>query len=470
MPERGRDRWPFDFRHAVLAARIRSGLSVQARLSELIARLAARLLPVGGVMPDLQGEVARLGVGVIWNMLGYGTSAVAGIAMNVAIAAFFGARMLGVFNVVAATYIIIGQISAFGIQYSTLYHVSIAHGRQSALRATQAALLTVSLLSLLICGLLLAGTNAFVTDQSIAETFELALFGLFLFPLNKVLLANLGGERRFKALACFSSGRIVLIVLSILVVAFLKLPGEKLGGCLSAAEFLTFIGLLLATRSLSLRRLSAPGLRAWIGKHLRFGSRGVLGGLFFELNSRIDVLVLGYFAGSSAVGVYSVGSALAEGVLQLLFVLRICLDPLLSRMMRDERTAELNALLEAGKRSVYGIMLVVGLIAICTYPLVVPLAFDWAQFSKSWPVFAVLTVGIVAASGYLPFSGILQQGGRPDLQTQLHASVAAFNLCLSLALVPSFGALGAAAAAACAQALHPVILRQLVWRSLGLRV
>ena len=53
-----------------------------------------------------------------------------------------------------------------------------------------------------------------------------------------------------------------------------------------------------------------------------------MSGILTEVNTRVDILVLGYFHGDTLVGVYSFAAILAEGFSQLPMVVRRSIDPL----------------------------------------------------------------------------------------------------------------------------------------------
>ena len=46
--------------------------------------------------------------------------------------------------------------------------------------------------------------------------------------------------------------------------------------------------------------------RSWLKRHLAFGARGLMSGVFLELNTRIDVLAIGLFLSDTDVGTYSI--------------------------------------------------------------------------------------------------------------------------------------------------------------------
>lgn len=418
---------------------------------------------------SLADNAPGLSSGIGWNLVGFVTIAVAGLLLNIAVAGFYDARTLGYFNIILSVYIVGGQLAAFGIQYSTLYHVSVLAGEpEEAASAIQAALLGVGFLSALVCALIWLGNAAFTGNPALGSAMVYALPGLFLFPLNKTMLAALNGSRRMGLFALFNAGRVALIVVAVVLAGVAGVAGDSLPGCLSIAEGLLFLGLVVANRAAF--RTAASRRRSWLARHFQFGSRGMLGGLIAEANTRIDVLVLGLFASSSAVGVYSVGAMFAEGLLQLVMVLRVNLDPVLARLIAEKHLADLRRLIDWAKTIGYVAMTTAGLGAILAYPVIVPILFDWSTYADSWLVFAILTCGIMLSAGFVPFGGLLQQSRNPLSQTAFSATMGSLNLLGNLLLAPFFGMIGSACGTALAQSMFPLVLSRFAKAKLNLTI
>jgi O-antigen/teichoic acid export membrane protein len=399
-----------------------------------------------------------LRTGIVWNLAAFGMIGISGVAMNILIATIYPAWVLGAFNQVLAYYIVGGQVATFAIHYSVLYNVSIAAG--DARRSGEAALagvLLAALISLVVCTVLWFGKGAVIRSDAVVAGLEAALPGLFLFPLNKILMATLNALRHMRSYAVANAARYVLIVVAIPVGAYADLPAERVPVCLTAAELVLFVGLLAATAS-HLRIPALSSAREWARTHLAFGSRGVAGGLLVELNTRVDVLVLGFFTTDATVGIYSIASIFAEGMFQLLLILRINYDPMLARLIAEGKSEQLHALISSGKKLAYAAMAVAGVLAVVAYPFVLQLLIGKAEYAASWPVFAILVAGLMISAGFVPFGGILQQGGHPFAQSLLFATIVGLNLAGNLALVPLYGAVGAAVATAFSQACFPIAL------------
>lgn len=422
-----------------------------------------------GARPDAAGgqPVSRA---VRWNAVSYAVVGAAGVGLNLAIARFYAPADLGTFNTVLAVFIIAGQVGALGVHGSVLYHAPIsarAGGETGAMLAAALRLVlllsSVTALALLVARPLLA--RAFGSpDLSVALL--VALPGVWLFPLNKVLLNYLNGVHRVRAYATGNAARYVLVLLGIGLCVGMGWPGAWLAGSLSLAEGVLFVALALACRGGG-TGARPPGATAWNRRHLEFGLRVMPAGIVTELNTKIDILVLGVLADAAAVGIYSLASIFAEGLYQLVMVLRFSFDPSIAVMIHERRWTDLDALVASGKRLGLMVATGVGILSIAAFPFALPLLLGRNDFDASWPVYAVLVAGIVAASRHIPFTGMLQQAGQPGAQSTMFALVAMANLVGNLLLVPVWGVLGAAAATSLSQVVFVMLLRGFMRRRVG---
>lgn len=419
-------------------------------------------------MPTASGKFSR---DVAWNVASLGIAGVAGIVLNYLISVIYDTAALGAFNQVFAAYILFSQVAALGIHLSALQHVAVANEQAERKAIATSALLVVLIqASLTAVAFFLAGPLVadLLDSADVGLGMAYATCGVVFFALNKVLLGCLNGLRRMRWYAVLTAGRFLLMLGAFGVCATLGVEAGKLPVVLSVAELGTFCFALAASRSL-LGRVSLSDLRRWGRSHVSFGSRGFMSGVLSDLNTRVDVLMLGYFAGDALVGAYSFAAILIEGFFQLLTVLRSNYAPVIARMLADDRRKELVALIHRGRNRTYLAALPIGVIAALGYMLMVPLVTSDPLLHESWLYFAILAAGIVVSSGYIPFSQILLHAHRPGAHTWLMLGIVGINIAANAILIPWFGSAGAAAATAFALASSVLLLKALSWRLLRLR-
>lgn len=104
-----------------------------------------------------------------------------------------------------------------------------------------------------------------------------------------------------RSFAVFQAGRFVLMLVGFDVCAGMDAPAANLPVIIAAAELFTFAAAIVTIRK-ELHGASSGGIRRWMRIHLQFGVKGFLSGVLIELNTRIDILMLGYFTSDTTVG------------------------------------------------------------------------------------------------------------------------------------------------------------------------
>lgn len=415
---------------------------------------------------------AKFSRDVAWNVASLGVVGACGILFNYLIGTVYGAVALGVFNQVFAVFLLGSQLGALGIHYSVLKYVAGVDAREERRAITGAALLVTAVVGAAFAGVVYAAAPLIGRALDSAEVTtgtRYAAPGILLYSLSKVTLAALNGLRRMRAYALLFAGRFVFMIAGFAACVALDVDRAALPVILTVAELATFALSLVALHG-ELGVVPAAALRRWAAEHARFGSRGFGSGMLAELNTRLNVLVLGGFAGDAIVGAFSFAAVLAEGILQLLVVLRTNYAPLLIRMWIEGRRDELVALVHRVRVRVYGGAVLVGAAVVGGYALVVPAVTASPELAGSWRFFAVLVAGMVASAGYQPFLQLLIYAGLPGLHTILMAASLALNAAGCVALIALVGPIGAALAAALTFVATVVILRVLVARRLGIRI
>ena len=371
-----------------------------------------------------------------------------------------------------AFYIVLSQFSVLGIHYSVLKHVSYNQENIDRISAI--------VISAIILCLALSSVFAFITyiSRELAGTLMhspgvsvglgLAAPGLIAFSLNKVLFNVLNGLNQMRSYAVFQALRYVLILFGIILVILFSLPGNYLAVSLTFAELvlLVVMGNYIFYVILPIR-LSAVSSK-WFAKHLSFGVRGFMSGALSEINTRVDVLTIGYFLADTMVGIYSFAAIIAEGFCQLSIVVRRNVDPLLGECFSNNNYSQIEEYSKRIKRVFPPLMLVVAIGAIFFYPIGLDVFIADADFNDSYWIFNILMVGVVLNTIYKPFLGILLQGDQPGHHTLMTVILVVFNFVGNIVLIPLLGIYGAAIATASVYAIEGLLIKQFSRRLLGI--
>jgi O-antigen/teichoic acid export membrane protein len=187
-----------------------------------------------------------------------------------------------------------------------------------------------------------------------------------------------------------------------------------------------------------------PGLSLLLDS-LRFGLRAWMGTLADDLNFRIDQIIVALIASEAALGIYAVAVNAYEVLLYLPGGAATALLPLIAgspRAKRAERT--LHAF-----RSVALVTAASVVVAALLGPVLLPIAFG-SSFEDSVGPFLLLLPGVLGALFLAIFTNALIASSAPGLSSLGPIASLFVGLALDFALIPPFGASGAAAAASAA--------------------
>jgi O-antigen/teichoic acid export membrane protein len=211
------------------------------------------------------------------------------------------------------------------------------------------------------------------------------------------------------------------------------------------------------------------GFRLAAKENFRFGNRALTGNLLLDLNTRVDVFLLGVFLSDRLVGLYSFAATVAEGVMQLPVLFRNNINPVLTRAWHAGGAALTGRIVSRGRRAFFRILAPLALVTVPLFPVAL-----WVLGMKDepftvWILYSILIAGVAGTAGYLPFQMTFNQLGRPGLQTLFIFIGFIANVLLNLLLIPALGIYGSAAGTALAMLVSVVAWRMLMMRAFGLR-
>jgi O-antigen/teichoic acid export membrane protein len=182
-----------------------------------------------------------------------------------------------------------------------------------------------------------------------------------------------------------------------------------------------------------------------LGESIGFGLRAWIGTLADSLNFRIDQILIALIASEATLGFYVVAVSVSEVLLYLPGATATALLPLVAGS-RSERRLERTL---RAFRSALLVTLATVLAAALVVPPLLPLVFGSA-FEASVNPFLLLLPGVLGAVAMAVFSNALVASSLPSLSSVGPMISLVVGVTLDVALIPPFGASGAAAAASAA--------------------
>lgn len=186
---------------------------------------------------------------------------------------------------------------------------------------------------------------------------------------------------------------------------------------------------------------SGPLARSVLG----YGARAQLGNLLWLVNLRLDLLMLGALAGPATLGVYAVAAKSAELMRLPATAANYVLYPRFARLAPPAAATEMRTLLPRA----CGLTIAAAPVLAVASVIGLPLLFG-AEFRAAVLPACVLLVGLAVEGAAAVSTAYLCGIGRPGANSAGMALGVVVTIALDVALIPSHGALGAAAASSLA--------------------
>ncbi|MEH6558985.1 MAG: flippase [Oceanicoccus sp.] len=391
----------------------------------------------------------QLSLDSVWSFLGSISSAIFGLGHIVVVGNAWGRDGLGIFSMAISVYFIGSMLANVGIHTAVIFELAKLEKRD----AKNGAVISTSLLGSLALGLLVGGVSAlfsrdiatFLNQPTIAEMLFIFCLALPLFLLSKTLVGVFNAIRNLKIVA-FSQLFRGLGTFTFLVVA--AQSNWELNSI--ACGFVLVEGLIslwLFVLILAHFPLGLPSFTIF-RRLLSFGWKTGLSGVLTDINSRLDVLIIGYFWSTSVIGVYALAANMARGIWVFAGAIQRVTNPLFVKLFEQKDFDRIQniltrlVVLAAPFFFIFGL----GLAATAEFAIGILFPNQPEMLGALFPLYYLLPGALLFACitmiGSAPSSSI----GKPENAVKMILGVLGANLVLNIALVPSLGAEGAAIA------------------------
>jgi O-antigen/teichoic acid export membrane protein len=330
-------------------------------------------------------------------------------------------------------------LNASLIRYTALYKSQNNIEKISRLFST--SLLNVSLISFLaIVSIIIFSPflSRMLFKQDISSLVALSSIGIvtsFLFSIYSAIL---------QGLQQFSKGFVVNIALNISRLLFIIM--------LMCSHGLSLINILLVfvltplipalVGHFFLRRLPISIFHydtAILRETFVFGRWMVLWSIIAVIQARLDIYLLGPLSDPTQVSYYDVAQRFISFILIGIAAYATVLNPKLASL-----TSKTDIMKETNKaKAVCAIITICLIVSFLVFPSLIT-AFFGVKYAKSLLPFRILTISLIPYTWCMPFTSALYAIGKSYVFFVLALIGLLLNVCLSLRLVPTFGAIGSA--------------------------
>ena len=261
----------------------------------------------------------------------------------------------------------------------------------------------------------------------------------------------------FQGLQEFKQFNIVLLlqpILNLVVISLLIFFGYKnLFYILCSYFFSLVITQLIAYRLLRslLEQRNGPKLDNYAKKLVNYGYKAHLSNILAFVNYRADMLLLSFFIGPAAVGIYTVAVNITEQLWLLSSAISTVLLPRLSQLSTDEDKRNLLTPLIA--RWVLWLTLIASLVLVALGSYIIQLIFG-SDFKEAYSAMVLLIPGITVGACSRVLANDMASRGRPELNLATSWIAVIINIIGNIILIPRFGIQGAAAATSFAYTIN----------------
>jgi O-antigen/teichoic acid export membrane protein len=439
-------------------------------------RLALRARPlldrVDAVLfaADERGEASRMSV--IAFVIRVVSAAIAFVS-QVFLARWMGSFEYGIFVLVWVTMVIAGNVSCLGFHTSVIRF--IPEFREKGMLDELRGILVVSRLFVLVASSMIAALGALfvLLLAPYIESYYVVPFVLGFVCLPMIALSDLlQGLSRANAWAVFALSPTYLVRPVLILVL---MGAALLAGYLPDARTALVVA-ILATYVTTIWQL--VGVTGRLSRALPAGPRTVhfrewfvvslpifLVESFFFLLTNADVLMVGFFMEPDDVAVYFA----TVKTLALVHFVYFAVKAGVAQRYAAYTHGEPDKLAAFAQETVAWTFWPSLAMAVVVLALGDPmLKLFGPGFDAGYPLLFLLVVGVVARAAVGPAESLLTMSGNQNVCALVYALTLAFNIALSVMLIPAFGLWGAAIATTASMAFEAAALSFTVWRRLGI--
>lgn len=366
------------------------------------------------------------------------------LAVQVIIARELGPGAKGELQIATFLFTLLGLLVGLGFERAIIFYLGSGKYNLREIWYNSFTYLTASVIVVGVLWLPLAHLLQPIFGQI---RYGLLLLAFLIVPFERMLTFQLGvfnGRGEIRKGNLFSLFRTVVFAGLVAIFAFWLIPRSE--GVIYAYIFsfllAAFVVFVYWSRSLRLW----PGFRfdpKLIKDFFQYSVKGQIGNITSLLASRLDLLIMNYYLGKAAAGVYSVALNFSDLLMFLPFILAYVVFPHAAR----RNTEEGWLLTQRTSRISLFISLIIAVFIAALAPIAIPILFS-SDFMGALQPLWILLIGVMFLSTFRIAASGISGLGHPLIFSVCTIIAVAASLVLNLILVPRYQAHGAALASA----------------------
>ncbi len=350
-----------------------------------------------------------------WTLMATLIVGLSGLILQTIVGNKYAASGLGIYSQVIAFYTLFTLLTGFGIELSTIKHTAQYKDDKINLKAafstSQIIIFIFSTTISILLYLVSIKYPQIFSSKEVADGIRFICPGIVFFVLNRNSNSFLTGLRKMKLYAITRSLRwIMILMFSLVVIFFFQNNINYLLFSYSLAEFILFIYLLIINRRYYQLKVSM----FWLKIHLVFGSKSILARLVRDFNSKLGIIIVGYFLGNASAGIFSFIVTFAQAILIFSSAIQQNFNPFFASNFANNRIDHIKLSIKKLLKFTIIAAIPVLIASIIGYYFYVHL-FLSADFHNTIFLFGILSIGVVISfilswtTTMLPMAGLLNQ-------------------------------------------------------------
>ena len=363
------------------------------------------------------------------------------------VARYLGPDGLGLYSMVTMIAGIIVLIAGMGIDSAVVKYVAEYKDDKNRLHALfSSAFITVAIFGVTASIVLFVLSDKFASIFDMSSLSPLLKIYAFVFPFSLtygIILGVLNGLREMKYYSFIKTLYSILMFLFILTFLFLGfgVKGAVIGDMLALIVATLIVGIIIK----KFVHFAISDYRKNTKMLTSFGSRLVGAGMIGQIYHYIDILMIGYFLTSTEVGHYAVAMSLSRFFWLVPRAMATVAYPTISECWAKNDIQAINKLVDKSTKYCACILVFAGMSVIFFAKDIIIFLFT-PEFLPAVLPLTILIIGTVTSGILRPITVIFASTGKVNLVLIISAIGAVGDILLNIALIPTYGIIGAATA------------------------
>ncbi len=404
----------------------------------------------------------NISIGIIWNLFSYVFLGLFTIISYYLITWRYGEAALGAYNIVLSIFMISGHLGVLGLQSAALYYIpQLKDKKEYGQCFTSFLIISVVVSGILSCAVFLTadmiGAGVF-HSQFVCEGLRRLPLAIILFSINKMLSGFINALGHMREFAVLQSLRYFFIVghVGISVLWYSDFTQVFFAFTLSETA-VAIVGMIFLIHAI---KISFPKAK-FIKNGIQFGRRAVLGNIISDMNTKVDVTMLGILCDETLVGYYSFVTIIVEGLFAILFVFRNNYNPLFSSLFYEKGIFEARSLYDRLKKRLQILFGGLTIIVTICYALFV-IVFLESSYKVSIIPVAIVIIGCSVMAPYFVAGNLCTLSGKPMIDTFVTFCTIVSNIVFNYFFILKWQLTGAALATSMSYIIFSILTNKMI--------